>query len=166
MPLAIGAVLLCAIAVLIVLFTGDQFNSDKKELPTGVLVVGEHPFTQSTSNPFKEATLKEAEKSISKDVRFILLASNTKVSSATLAKWVDEQKVVLFYGEDVQPEEVEKKFDLDFNLENILIESNLDIPYVLFGYGYSKKAEAPVVFFHKTNDKLQRSIFDFIDSTK
>lgn len=149
------------------LYPSNETNVKKETKNADVLIIGKnHPFKKSDVLSFESLSLNDAEKEIPKNIRFVLISSDEEVSSDVLNKWIDEKKVVLFYGNNLSPESIEKKFQKDFDLENILIQSSVEIPYILFGYGFSNDANSNVVWFLNGNKELQDSIFHFIDNNK
>jgi len=140
-------------------------GSSEKKLE--VVVIGEsHPFKGNDEIAFTELSLDDARNEIPSDIRFLLINDSISVPKATLEQWIKKKKVVLFYGEDVSPEEIEKKFGVDFNLENILIQSSIKIPFILFGYGYSQSNERETVWFLNGNKDMSSSVLTFIESNE
>lgn len=92
---------------------------------------------------------------VDNDTRFILVPDDINLTiqeKTQLQKWVNEEKVVLFFGTNVQPNKV---FSI-LNVNQTPISPQTDaatLYYKAYGYGYSYQYRADIPIFMMTNLK-------------
>lgn len=107
------------------------------------------------------------EKPLSKDIRFVLIDQKEELSKEkqkVLQNWLKEDKVVIFYGEKVQPEEVKEKLGMEIQAINVQSDASFDFPYLLYGYGFSNTYEqyVPIFLGSNTFDNFEEKIANFL----
>lgn len=138
----------------------------KKATSTTVLVVNPtHSFTSTNAVKFLTTNVDNLQ-NIDSNIRFILFPKEKTVSEKLLQELIAKKKVILFYGENVLPENVQKKIGLEFDYEGTTIQSSIPFTYVMFGYGYSKSAKGETIWFvqNNSNAQLEQNITQFFDN--
>jgi len=143
-----------------------SLSTTKRVSSTTVLAVDPtHSFTSTNTVKFLSTTTDHLKK-IDPKIRFILFPKEKTVSEKLLQELIAKKKVVLFYGENVIPEDVQKKIGLEFDYEGTTIKSTIPFTYVMFGYGYSKSSKGETIWFVQNNSsaQLEQNITQFFDN--
>ena len=127
-----------------------------------VFVVKNEHFTLE-SNSQLEVTTGKIGDTLQKDVRFVILADDTKLSEndkTQLQTWVKEKKMVLFVGGDVDGTVALEQ--LGVNKKEIKVQANADLYHNAYGYGYSYGYGANMPLFMMTNSKEESDMLSFL----
>lgn len=109
--------------------------------------------------------------SLPKDSRFVLIPQEENISKekqAMLQTWLKDDKVILFYGENVQPEEVKEKLGMEIGTIEVKSDASFDFPYLLYGYGFSMTYEQylPIFLGSNTYTGFEEKIANFLIKNK
>lgn len=116
-------------------------------------------------------TTTDWEKALPKDHRFVLIDTKetiTQEKQKILQTWLEADKVVLFYGENVQPEEVKEKIGMEVGVIEVKTSASFDFPYLLYGYGFSMTYEQylPIFLSSNTVENFEEKIATFLLKNK
>lgn len=132
-------------------YAGYLINQPKPELRAAV--IGEHSFT---SNPNIEYKTIEWDDSVSDDVPFVLVSDQIKITKEHKKKmkdWLDDGKVVLFFGDPLDPEDAVLK--LDKIVPVVPLDGNVETVPILYGAFYYEKQKEYIPIFHLTSDPIR-----------
>ncbi|QST02821.1 hypothetical protein IMZ31_19925 (plasmid) [Pontibacillus sp. ALD_SL1] len=128
--------------------------------PITISVIGEEKGFQSDGEVSVDVASWEDDIS----TRFILIPFHepyTKEREKKVQQWISQQKIVLFYGEEVDPYEAGERFDEDITVYTV--EGNVSVSYMLYGYGYSEtyKKKIPLFLGGETSN-IYKTIQNFV----
>ena len=132
-------------------YAGYLNNQPKPELRAAV--IGEHSFT---SNPNIEYKSISWEDSVSERVPFVLVSDQIKITKKhkkKMKKWLDDGKVVLFFGEPLVPEDAVVK--LDKVVPVVPLDGNVETVPILYGAYYYAPQKEYIPIFHLTSDPIR-----------
>lgn len=127
-----------------------------------VFVVKNSHFTLE-SNPQLEVTTGQIGDKLKKNVRFIVLPDDTKLSESDkkqLQNWVKDKKMVLFVGGDVDGTVALEQ--LGVNKKEIKVQANADLYHNAYGYGYSYGYGANMPLFMMTDGNEESDMLSFL----
>lgn len=145
----------------------EDTKSDKQEVPMDVAVVGAD-WKKQENVTFLTTDWK---KPLPKTTRFVLIDVKepiTQEKQKILQTWLEADKVVLFYGENVQPEEVKEKIGMEVGLIEVKTTASFDFPYLLYGFGFSMTYEQylPIFLGSNTFENFEEKIATFLLKNK
>ena len=111
------------------------------------------------------------DKALPESTRFLLIDHKEAISSEKqkqLEAWIKADIVVLFYGENVQPEEVKEKIGMEVGVIQVESDASFDFPYLLYGFGFSQTYEQylPIFLGSNTTKNLEEKITEFLLTNK
>lgn len=127
-----------------------------------VFVVKNNKFTLESSSQLEVTTGKIGDK-LKKEIRFIILPDDTKLSEndkKQLKQWIKDKKMVLFVGGDVDGTVALEQ--LGVNKKEIKVQANADLYHNAYGYGYSYGYRANMPLFMMTNSKEENDMISFL----
>jgi hypothetical protein len=124
-------------------------------------VIGENSFQET------KATIETISWEDTPSHRFILVPMTENIDEGKqekMQKWIKENKVVLFYGDKVNPNVVKDRIGLDFDVFEF--KGNVDVTYMLYGYGYSEKEKKKMPLFLGSNstESYHQKILTFLST--
>lgn len=98
--------------------------------------------------------------------RFILISNDIKIDAnkqKTIQQWIEDEKVVMFYGENVIPNKAKDKLGVDFEVYEMESLDN-KILYLLYGYGSfnSYESNMPIFLASNSSKNLEEKINQFL----
>ena len=103
--------------------------------------------------------------------RFILIDDTLKLTpqhQEQIQEWIDEKRVVLFYGDDIDEKTFSKRIGKD--IDTTVTQSNIEQYFTLLGYGYSFKFQKNMLLFLSSNspglsaNTVQQYLFEQYDA--